>query len=72
MKKSMTQKILEITSSNGSFDSSVAKRKFKGYNSQGLHNSVMRTARHLSSRGLLQNNGSGLFTITTQGERVIQ
>jgi len=70
MKKTINTRVLEITARKGYFNREVAKRSFRNYDSEQLHNSVMSAARKLAQKGLLYNH-RGNFTLTNRGiERV--
>ena len=71
MGKTISQRVLELSVKNGVFDRNVARKSFRQYDSEELHNSVMRRARELSDAGLLSNKSRGVFVPTQRGRNAV-
>jgi hypothetical protein len=61
MNKTLSERVLNITSRRGTFNHRTAKESFKVYDDEYIHNSVMRTARELASQGLLRRTSPGNY-----------
>ena len=61
MTKTISERVLNITAFHGQFNRNIAKKSFKNYDNEYIHNSVMRTARELSESGLLRRKGRGNY-----------
>lgn len=70
MTKTTSQKILEATMRNGSFDKVSALKLFRGLTEREVHSNVMRVARELSYNGYLRNR-DGRFTLTSRGRKSV-
>ena len=61
MTKTISERVLNITAFHGKFNRQIAKRSFKVYDNEYVHNSIMRRARELSEAGLLRRRGRGNY-----------
>lgn len=62
MFRTIEERILAYTDRRGQFNRRIAKRAFRVYDNEYIHNSVMRVARELAERGILRRNGRGNYT----------
>ena len=62
MFRTIEERILAYTDRRGQFNRRIAKRAFRVYDDNYIHNSVMRVARELAERGILRRNGRGNYT----------
>jgi len=61
MRKTMSERVLNVTARRGVFNRRVAKESFKMYDNDYVHNSIMRRARELAEAGLLRRTGRGQY-----------
>ena len=71
MTKTLSERVLNITRLRGVFTHQDAKESFKEYDNQYVHNSIMRAARRLSSKGLLRRKSPGVYTLTNSGRKAL-
>ena len=71
MTKTISQRVLELSVKNGVFNRTVARKSFRNYTPEGLHNSVMRRARELSQNGMLTQTGAGEYKPTKRGRSAV-
>ena len=63
MFRTIRERILTYTDRREQFNRSIAKRAFRVYDNEYIHNSVMRVARNLADEGVLRRNGRGNYTL---------
>jgi len=61
MTKTISERVLNITARRGQFNMRTAKESFKNYDSEYMHNSVMRRARELAEQGMLRRTSPGNY-----------
>lgn len=61
MPRTISERVLRIAKFHGEFNKNIAKKSFKVYDNEYIHNSVMRAARELSDDGLLRRKGRGNY-----------
>lgn len=66
MTKTLSERVLNITRRRGVFTHEDAKSAFKEYDNNYVDNSIMRTARQLSSDGLLRRKSRGVYTLANK------